>query len=282
MGEDFRQMVSWSLATVASNAIQGGTPRARRCGVGLLICFPPARVPDLFPNRFASQMPGPGITQIEMKDGTRIKGTEAGSAGVGNRRDSPGSEEAFLGRVLCLKWDMAPVFRRGVAWRGVPQWQCWRVPTWHDEAFQQHCSTRSPTVLALAALVVPAEFEGEQCRAARVRVVQVCLRLSGNWETSKTFVSLLARADFDSANSGIFKEYTPANGTEYGCEPVFWMVPTVRGGTKQRPGIAQFQHASAGIQLGSTTLCIRLEQRIQVPQCKVIYVEYHVGKIEIV
>ncbi|KAJ7021298.1 hypothetical protein C8F04DRAFT_1195621 [Mycena alexandri] len=31
----------------------------------------------------------------------------------------------------------APVFRRGVAWRGVPQWQCWRVPTWHDEAFHQ-------------------------------------------------------------------------------------------------------------------------------------------------
>ncbi|KAJ7776294.1 hypothetical protein B0H16DRAFT_1859199 [Mycena metata] len=25
----------------------------------------------------------------------------------------------------------APGFRRGVAWRGVPQWQCWRVPKWH-------------------------------------------------------------------------------------------------------------------------------------------------------
>ncbi|KAJ7714548.1 hypothetical protein B0H16DRAFT_1807815 [Mycena metata] len=74
----------------------------------------------------------------------------------------------------------APVFRRGVAWRGVPQWQCWRVPTWHDEAFQQHCSTRSPSVLALAALVVPAEFEGEQCRAARVRVVQARQAIRGS------------------------------------------------------------------------------------------------------
>ncbi|KAJ7017365.1 hypothetical protein C8F04DRAFT_1200671 [Mycena alexandri] len=44
----------------------------------------------------------------------------------------------------------------------------------------EHCSTRSPTVLALAALVVPAEFKGEQCRAARVRVVQARQAIRGS------------------------------------------------------------------------------------------------------
>ncbi|KAJ7025652.1 major facilitator superfamily domain-containing protein [Mycena alexandri] len=34
---------------------------------------------------------------------------------------------AALAGVAAIAW--APVFRRGVAWRGVPQWQCWRVPT---------------------------------------------------------------------------------------------------------------------------------------------------------
>ncbi|KAJ7742648.1 hypothetical protein B0H16DRAFT_1464088 [Mycena metata] len=44
-------------------------------------------------------------------------------------------EKGFGGEEDTGHADRAPGFRRGVAWCGVPQWQCWRVPTWHGEAF---------------------------------------------------------------------------------------------------------------------------------------------------
>ncbi|KAJ7737493.1 hypothetical protein B0H16DRAFT_1730272 [Mycena metata] len=59
------------------------------------------------------------------------------NAGIANTMGSVASTppSAFREHWEVNTLGRAPVFRRGVAWRGVPQWQCWRVPTWHDEAF---------------------------------------------------------------------------------------------------------------------------------------------------
>ncbi|KAJ7769001.1 hypothetical protein B0H16DRAFT_1452924 [Mycena metata] len=78
---------------------------------------------------------GRGPREGEMKENATTGKVNRIGAGRKKIEEWLKREKGFGGEEDTGHADRAPGFRRGVAWCGVPQWQCWRVPTWHGEAF---------------------------------------------------------------------------------------------------------------------------------------------------